>query len=211
MEKQYRNIGFLFLLFIPLTFFGFYKTYFILTPEFQGTVDIYDHVHGATASVWLALLIAQPLLIRFGNFRLHRLLGRISYVVFPFLILSFIPQAIKSYESGGFPYIVHFTFDVILLLIFYTLAIRNIKDVTIHMRYMIAITLIFIGPTLGRILYHWFDLGQITGNGITYGGVNFLLVGLIFWDKANNRNYQPFVVALVCFAVYMIALFIAFW
>lgn len=34
MEKEYRNIGFLFLLFIPLTFLGFYKTYLLALISF---------------------------------------------------------------------------------------------------------------------------------------------------------------------------------
>lgn len=51
MEKGYRNVGFLFLMFIPLTVLGFYKTYFIfiLSPEFIGTVDIYTHIHALVA------------------------------------------------------------------------------------------------------------------------------------------------------------------
>ena len=90
MEKEYRNIGFIFLLFIPLTFLGFYKTYFVLSPEFAGSVDFYTHIHALVASIWITLLITQPLLIRFKNFKLHRFFGKISYFIFFALILSFI-------------------------------------------------------------------------------------------------------------------------
>jgi len=103
LEKEYRNIGFIFLLFIPLTFLGFYKTYFVLSPEFVGTVDIYTHIHALVASLWITVLITQPLLIRFKNFKLHRTFGKISYFIFFALILSFIPQMIKEYGKGLFP------------------------------------------------------------------------------------------------------------
>ncbi|MEO1437292.1 MAG: hypothetical protein AAFV80_17250, partial [Bacteroidota bacterium] len=104
MEKEYRNIGFIFLLFIPLTFLGFYKTYFVLSPEFVGTVDGYTHIHAFTASLWITLLIVQPLLTRSKNFSLHRTFGKVSYLVFFALILSFIPQMIKEYGKSPFPY-----------------------------------------------------------------------------------------------------------
>lgn len=117
MEKEYRNIGFIFLLFIPLTFLGFYKTYFVLSPEFVGTVDGYTHIHAFTASLWITLLIVQPLLIRSKNFSLHRTFGKISYLVFFALILSFIPQMIKEYGKGLFP--LNASFDISLLMLFY--------------------------------------------------------------------------------------------
>lgn len=204
MEKQYKNIGFIFLLFIPLTFLGFYKSYFILSPEFVGTVDKYTHLHAIIASMWIALLIAQPLLIRYKNFALHRTFGRASYFIFFFLILSFIPQMIKEYGKGLFP--LNASFDIALLLLFYTLAIRHKNNVAIHMRYMIAIALIFIGPTFGRIMYSFLELGKLSFQ-IPYILVNLILISLIFWDKYNGRNYRPYVIALISFAIYLLTLY----
>jgi uncharacterized membrane protein len=205
MEKEYRNIGYLFLLFIPLTFLGFYKTYFVLSPEFTGTVDIYTHIHALVASIWVTILIIQPLLIRYKNFRLHRFLGKISYFIFFALVLSFIPQMIKEYGKGLFP--LNATFDIVLLMLFYILAIKNKKDVAIHMRYMIAIALIFIGPTLGRIIYFLLELESLASLHIPYLSVIGILFGLIIWDNKNNRKYKPYVVALISFIIYLTALY----
>lgn len=206
MERQYRNIGFIFLLFIPLTFFGFYKTYFVLAPEYAATIDVFTHIHAFTASLWITLLIAQPLLIRNKNYKLHRTFGHISYFVFAALILSFIPQMIKEYGRGSFP--LNASFDIVLLILFYTMAIANKKKVAIHMRYMIAITLIFIGPTLSRIIYITLDLGHLSFLKLPYMLINGILIGLIFWDKASNRKYQPYMVALVSFMIYLTVLYI---
>ena len=205
MEKEYRNLGFIFLLFIPLTFLGFYKSYFVLSPEFVGTVDTYTHIHAVVASLWIVLLITQPLLIRFKNFSLHRTFGKISYPVFFALILSFIPQMIKEYGKGLFP--LNASFDIVLLLLFYILAIKYKKDVGNHMRYMIAIALIFLGPTLGRIIFFLLELEYLGPWQIPYLTVIMILTGLIFMDKKNNRNYHPYVIALSAFSIYLIALY----
>ena len=205
MEKEYRNIGFIFLLFIPLTFLGFYKTYFVLSPEFVGTVDGYTHIHAFTASLWITLLIAQPLLIRSKNFSLHRTFGKISYLVFFVLILSFIPQMIKEYGKGLFP--LNASFDIALLMLFYILAIKYKKDVAIHMRYMIAIALIFVGPTLGRIIFFLLGLENLGPLQIPYLIVIAIFLALIFWDKKNGRNYKPYLVSVAAFSIYLISLY----
>lgn len=205
MEKEYRNIGFVFLLFIPLTFLGFYKTYFVLAPEFVGTVDSYTHIHAFVASLWITLLITQPLLIRFKNFKLHRYFGKISYFVFFALILSFIPQMIKEYGKNLFP--LNASFDIALLILFYTLAIKYKNNVAMHMRYMIAIALIFIGPTLGRIIFFLLELENLGSLHIPYLFVIGILSGLIFWDKKNGRKYKPYLVALISFTIYLFALY----
>ncbi|GJQ63733.1 MAG: hypothetical protein SCALA702_27860 [Melioribacteraceae bacterium] len=205
MEKEYRNIGFVFLLFIPLTFLGFYKTYFVLSPEFTGTVDAYTHIHAFVASIWITVIITQPLLIRFKNFKLHRFLGKISYLVFFALILSFIPQMIKEYGKNLFP--LNASFDIVLLILFYALAIKYKNNVAIHMRYMIAIALIFIGPTLGRIIFFLLELEHLGFLHIPYLFVIGILSGLILWDKKNERQYKPFLVALISFTIYLIALY----
>lgn len=205
MEKEYRNIGFIFLLFIPLTFLGFYKTYFVLLLEFEGTVDSYTHIHAFIASLWITLLIVQPLLIRSKKFRMHRTIGKISYVVFIALILSFIPQMIKEYGKGLFP--LNASFDIALLMLFYFLAIKHKKAVAIHMRYMIAIALIFIGPTLGRIIFFLLEFEHLGSLQIPYLIVIATILGLIFWDRKNGRNYKPYVVAIAVFSIYLISLY----
>ena len=205
MDKGYKNIGYLFLLFIPLTFLGFYKTYFVVSPEFKGSVDVYTHLHVLAASLWILLLIGQPLLIRANNFKLHRLIGQLSYFIFLALILSFIPQMIKEYSKGLFP--LNATFDIGLLLSFYLLAIKNKDKIAKHMRYMIATALIFIGPTLGRIIFFLLELIELGPLHLPYLLIIIILIALILWDHKNKRDYQPYLVSLTAFNIYIIALY----
>lgn len=206
MEKQYKNIGFVFLLLIPIGVIGFYKSYIIRSPDINVKIDGYIHLHAIVSSVWIGLLISQPLLIRYKKYSTHRLFGKISYIVFPLLILTFVPLIARNFD--GIASVINPVFDAGLLLLFYTLAVKNKKNIAYHMRYMIAITLIFIGPTLARILFHWTDISGFWGTMITWGSINLILVGLIFWDKTNHREYKPYLVALSGFFVYLVALFI---
>lgn len=201
MEKRYRNLGFVLLLMIPITFLGFYWNYFSKFPEFHDTI-FFVHVHVFIASSWLFLLITQPFLIRNKKYDLHRRLGKISYFMFPILILSFIPLMINMYNNGDFNRLLFPLMDISLLLIFYTLAIRNKKNIALHMRYMIAIPMVFLSPTLGRILGNVLSDPFIDTGHILYGSINLMLLTLILWDRANNKKYQPYLVALSGFIIY---------
>ena len=144
MEKSYRNLGYILLILIPLTIAGFYKSYFIQFPDFEAKNDIFVHFHAFIAFIWILILIVQPLLIRSKKLKIHRRIGRISYVIFPLLILSFIPRMLLIFDSGNAKNIFFPLSDSILLIIFYSLAIYNKKTVAKHMRYMIAMAIVFL-------------------------------------------------------------------
>ncbi|MFX0555546.1 hypothetical protein ACOCEA_02040 [Maribacter sp. CXY002] len=151
MEKAYRKLGYFLLLLIPLTFLGFYKTYFVQFPDFEENITAFIHFHALIASIWILMLIVQPLLIINGKNRLHRKIGKLSYIVFPILILSFVPQMIKIINSDA-PQTLFFPLaDSMLLILFYSLAIGNRENASKHMRYIIGTATVFLGPTIGRI------------------------------------------------------------
>ena len=75
------------------------------------------------------------------------------------------------------------------------------------MRYMIAIALIFVGPTLGRIIFFFLELEHLGPLQIPYLIVIATLMGLIFWDKKNARNYKPYTVAVAVFSIYLLSLY----
>ena len=109
---------------------------------------------------------------------------------------------IKEYGKGLFP--LNASFDIALLMIFYILAIKYKKDVSMHMRYMIAIALIFVGPTLGRIIFFLLELEHLGSLQIPYLIVMTTLLSLIFWDR---KNYKPYLIAVAAFSIYLISLY----
>jgi hypothetical protein len=111
----------------------------------------------------------------------------------------------KEYGKNLFP--LNASFDIALLTLFYALAIKYKSNVAIHMRYMIALALIFIGPTLGRIIFFLLELENLGALHIPYLIVIGILLGLIFWDKKNDRKYKPYLVVLLSFTIYLVALY----
>ena len=203
MEKAYKNLGYFLILLIPFTFLGFYTTYFNQFPTFLET-SAYIHIHAAIASIWVLLLISQPLLIRKKKYKLHKQLGKISYLVFPLLILSFIPGMIRIFNSDS-PTILFFPLsDIIMLIIFYFLAIYHRKNTSKHMRYMIGVVIVFLDPTLGRIGVLLLDLSDKVNQNVLCIIIYLILTRLILLDRKNGKNYKPYVLIFSIWIIHQI-------
>jgi hypothetical protein len=164
-------------------------------------------------ALWLAMLIAQPFLIKYKKLKQHRLLGKLSYVLVPLvLITGFILARNEYYRkiaklseealTGLNPY----TQDDILqmaaagpiavfyiawFVVFYFLAIRNRHKSPKHARYMVATALTLTGPTVDRILGIHFGLESIAGISsyiISFLIIDFILGGLLYLDYKSKRD-----------------------
>jgi len=210
MEKTYRYLGYYLIVLIPLTFAGFYKTYFSQFPNFGKNIDTYVHLHAFIATIWILMLIGQPLLILNNKYALHRLVGKLSFIVFPLLVLSFIPRMIRISQGEDTKILFYPLSDCILLIVFYTLAIYNKKKRAKHMRFMIALAIVFLGPTIGRIGPHLLGWNEIFTQFIQYTIIFLILLTLIVYDKLNDREYKPYFIATIGFVVHMIIFYIIF-
>lgn len=202
MEKAYKNLGLLLILLIPFTFLGFYKTYFNQFPTFEET-NTYIHIHAAIASIWILILIIQPFLIKNRKYSQHRIVGKISYLVFSLLILSFIPGMIRMANADS-PDLFFPISDVIMLIILYSLAIYHKKNTSKHMRYMIGIALVFLDPTLGRIGFFLLELSNKVNQNVLCMVIYLILISLIFLDRKNGRNYKPYLLIISLWVVHQI-------
>lgn len=117
---------------------------------------------------------------------------------------------VSKYYRGEYKGLLFPVMDIILMTTFYLMAIRNKKKISLHMRYMIAIPLVFLSPTMGRILGQNISNPNLDPNHVLYGSINLLLVALIIWDKSNGKKYQPYVIALAGFIIYELAYHIVF-
>jgi hypothetical protein len=209
METNYRKLGYVFLLIIPLTIIGFYPSYFGLFPEFNEHIDTLVHLHFFLSALWIAILITQPLLIVNKKYKWHKIIGKSSYVIFPLWILSFLVMIYKVIEKEDYDYLVFPIGNMLILIVLYFLAIKHRKTTAKHMRYMIASAIVLIDPTIGRWTFNIFE-NDLIAMPITYAIMNLILVGLIWMDKRNGKDYKPYVVALICFLLYNIAFFIVY-
>ena len=209
METNYRKLGYILLIIIPLVFIGFYPSYFGLFPEFNDHIDALVHLHFLLSAVWIAIIIAQPLLIVNKKYTWHKLIGRSTFVIFPLWILSFLVMIYKVIEKEAYDYLVFPIGNMLILIILYFLAIKHRKTTAKHMRYMIASAIVLIDPTIGRWTFNIFG-DDLIAMPITYSIMNLIVLGLIWMDKRNGKDYKSYVVALTCFIAYNIAFFIVY-
>ena len=202
MEKSYKYLGYFLILLIPLSFAGFYKTYIVQFPYFDKKIDLFIHLHAFIASVWIFMLIVQPVLVLKKQFPLHRVIGKFSYVAFPLLILSFVPQMIKTVSSGETENLFFPLGSAVLLIVFYSLAIYYRRTTPNHMRYMIATSLVFLGPTIARIGTIYFGWSGFFTLSLHYIIIYMILIFLIRYDRIKKKNYEPYIITLGCFVIH---------
>ena len=218
MEKAYKNTGYFMLLLIALVVLGFYKTYFSHFRDFSESttalshsrVTIFHHLHIAFAALWILLLIIQPLLIRYEKFKIHKMIGKISYFIFPLLILSFIPLILRILQAD-YPILSYLPIaGGTLLILFYSLAVYNRKNTPRHMRYMIGTAIVLLGPTFGRIGTIIIGLQPNVTQNTQYGIIYLILVGLIFLDRKHDKNFTPYILISIGWIIHQIGYNILF-
>jgi len=208
MLKVYRNTAMFIILIIIGVQWGFYQTYTSEFPNFINKTPTI-HVHGMLLMLWMVLLIVQPLLISTGRAKLHRTIGKVSYVLGPLIIITMFLVGRGSYgrSIGVIPEkenLATMVLDIrgyLTFAIFWALAMFYKKIPASHMRYMIATGIIAIGPGVGRGLIHSF--GVEFGNALTITDVlDLAIVGfLLGYDIYKKKNYKPFLVVFLVFLV----------
>lgn len=144
--------------------FAFFHTYFGQFPNFKDA-DWVVHLHVGSVSIWMIMLLVQPILICRKRWDLHRTIGKFSYLYFPFLLLTccMIMHHMQTRHKDVFIFTVNI-FMLILLCVYYVLAIyyRN-SNATWHGRFMILTLIPFIGPATSRVGYnvHFIELSII--------------------------------------------------
>ncbi len=193
MEKSYKNLWYFLFLLIPIAFLGFYKSYFSQIPNFSEKITGAFHYHVVIATVWMLVLIIQPLLIVNKRVDLHKIVGKASYIIFPLLILSFGFLLYKNYTSDKPRPDTNAIGDIILLVLFYGLSIYNRKkSIAKHMRYMIGSATVFLDPTLGRIYIILLGIPPLIAINLVYVTVFAIIVFLIYLDKKHKKDYTPY-------------------
>jgi hypothetical protein len=212
MERAYRNLGYFLLVIPPIFLAGFWIPYFSRIPNFDASITTTVHVHAVLLFGWVGLLIVQPFAIRYRAFRLHRILGRISYVLMPLVILSAIAMIAKEYREhlvAGATFAGarndEFLSAVVLVALaaFYGLALARIRkrDVASHMRYMICIVLVLLPAGLGRALGYWFGVRLVSSQSASLAVIDICLIALIVFDRRRNLTARPYIVALAIYVV----------
>ena len=142
---------------------GFGRTY--AAPMLHGTFAGPGvlHVHGAFALSWVLLFIAQPLLIRSRNLRVHRALGYAGLALALGVAVTMIPaalyQVVRDAGTGPRETAVSSLLGVVTsAILFVTLVTAGFiarRNREAHPRWMLLATLLVIWPAWFR-WRHWF-------------------------------------------------------
>ena len=132
---------------------GFYFSYWSKFLD----VPFRQHIHGLTATCWFILVIVQPYLYQKGNIRLHRKIGLIGLFLAGGVVFSML-QMLPFILSSGIPSDIAYG---ILFLDFIALGgfsfsiwmgIRNVKNIRIHGRWMVATVIWSFQPAVIRLI-----------------------------------------------------------
>jgi hypothetical protein len=154
----YRHAHWYVLALLPLAALAFWPNYLA---QFR-TAGAEFHVHGMSASLWVALLAFQSWTIHHGDRRSHRSAGIASLALFPLFMAGGVSICIgmaNRYVTQASPFHVMYAprlawLDVCAvagIASFYFLALRHRRKVHIHARYMLATALFLIPPILSRL------------------------------------------------------------
>ena len=132
-----------FVVFLALTVWAFWPSYFARLFE---QPSLWFHAHGIVLALWLVMLVVQAQFIRTQRRAWHRLLGKLSYVVAPAVVVIttvFVHQRVSASVAGSPtlpPMALHFLALTLLSLVafavFYGWAIARRRDPQTHARWM---------------------------------------------------------------------------
>jgi hypothetical protein len=197
-HKLQNNIIYYFLFLLGICILGFYKTYLIHFPNFEGFASVH-HFHGLLALSWILLLISQAYLVRSKKYTIHKAMGKLSYIIMPLFIISLFLVAKEGYyrnlsklgEQEALTALTNGIPDIFFFSIIYTLAIVKKKDAASHMRYMTSTGIMMLGPGLGRFMIVFcglpFPVVIITMILLTLG----IAMVWLFMDYKNKKPITP--------------------
>lgn len=140
---------------------GFGSTY--AAPMARGTFagPLAVHVHGVFALSWVALFVAQPLLVRWGRVRWHRGIGRAGLPVAIGIALTMLPAGVHQVtrDLPADPAAVSAMLGVLTSAAWFVglvaAGIRARRDREAHARWLLLATLVVAWPAWFRFR-HWF-------------------------------------------------------
>jgi hypothetical protein len=200
----YPRAHWYFALAMVVTWVGFSNSYFA---RLKGN-DVFHHIHGASAGLWMTLLIIQPILYQWGRLRLHRRLGKwASIVLVPMLVLGGMKMMHAMVNSAdryppGVVYQLAWLDCCMLLtfLLFFGLAIYHGRNLQYHARYMACTVLVLLPPALTRALFFIPSIRSFASAlNVSFIIIELVLVSLMLDDRRYGGVKRPYIVAFFVF------------
>jgi hypothetical protein len=185
---------------------AFWPTY--LSSQAFSASSVYIHLHATTAALWMLMLVAQPLTVRARRLAWHRLLGRVSYLLAPLVLISIVLLAhskIRGLTGEAYAiqtYVLYLQASLALLFgLSYALAIYTRRTVALHARFMVCTALTLIDPVVIRLMF-WIDpTPSWNYQWLTFGLTDLVLVALIWLERHSRVGRKVFPAMLAVFVL----------
>jgi hypothetical protein len=186
-----------------VAFVAFWPTY-VSVP--LGSSSGYTHAHAVTATLWMLVLIAQPMLIKLRRLPLHRAVGRTTYVIAPLVVLSILLLAnhrIRYAPTAAYPiqaYILYLQLSLAAMFAaLYALGVRHRRRTRVHARLMVCTALTLVDPIAIRVLF-WIDATPSWNyQWLTFGLTDALLLALAWADRRHPEGRRLLLWVLAAF------------
>lgn len=185
-----------------ITIAGFTPSYFMRLTETGAA----HHFHAITGTLWMLLLVTQPLLYRLDKMRLHRLAGRFSLVLVPLIVIGgliMVHYMLNNprYPTGLAQRLAFIDFTILIqFTLFYVLALKYVHDTQYHARLMVCTVFGPFLPGVARLLPIVPGIGSLSAAlDYAYLLAEIALIVLIIDDyrKGHIRWPYPFALALL--------------
>lgn len=205
---------------------GFWASYFSVV---RGPMPLAFHVHAISSMTWLGLLIAQHVAIQRRANALHRVMGKASFALFPFLILGFVmifDVTAQRYAGQENPFILYLgpSFGIGMLIaiaayltLFY-LALKHRRNVKLHAGYMLATPMILFESPFSRMIDAFFPWLNVIGSEGPHAVLDTIaisdgmMIALALVLYARNRKHgAPWLVAAFFMALQAVVMWVAPW
>ena len=184
---------------------AFWPTYLSLG---FGASSTFTHFHALTATLWMMLLIAQPVAIRTRHMVWHRALGKASYVVAAVVVVSMVLLAhdrIRRLTADAFAAQTYFLYlQLSLAAVFglsYGLGLATRRTMARHARFMVCTAFTLIDPVVIRLMF-WADPTPTWNyQWFTFGLTDLLIVALIYLERDSRAGRRIFPAMLGVFVL----------
>ncbi len=196
-----------------LAVLGFWPTYFSKFVDGTANFNSYFHFHFAMASLWITLLIVQPILVKNKKLAIHRQIGKLSFIILPLFFVSVIllkHSTLGGQVTEGLGASLWLQLkDLVIIGTMFTIAMVNKRNMYIHARAMIATGIVFIEPTLGRLIILTVlpEPDFFLGLGITVIVMYSLIISLIIIERKQKSGRWIFPLLLLLFMVFHYLIF----
>ncbi len=218
LPALHRHSGRFFVVFLALTVWAFWPSYFARLFEQPTWLH---HAHGIVLALWLGMLVVQAQLIRTQRRLWHRQLGKASYLLAPAVVIvttAFVHQRLAPALAGAAELPAPALHSLALMLLslvafaaFYGLAIAKRRDSQAHARWMVCTVFPMFTPVTDRLIATHLRpligvLPRIEGNPVLpvvgFAAADLILLALAWWDWRANRRLDVFPVALGVLLLY---------